>query len=159
MIYFSFRFYGDVVPNKDTVFQQQRIIFDGNDAVERDEDVVRDAREIGNNVQSAPSKAHYEQMLAQLGFQAPVYLDANVVEADAGFKHTYKAPVVDTTAAGDTMLGFFTGLLSKGYSPADALCVASKASSITVSGKGAAASIPTLADALSCPYEYVEFKE
>ena len=71
----------------------------------------------------------------------------------------HKAPVVDTTAAGDTMLGFFTGLLSKGYSPADALCVASKASSITVSGKGAAASIPTLADALSCPYEYVEFKE
>ena len=71
----------------------------------------------------------------------------------------HKAPVVDTTAAGDTMLGFFTGLLSKGYTPSDALCIASKASSITVSGKGAAASIPTLAAALECPYEYVEFKE
>lgn len=64
--------------------------------VERDEDVVREARAIGNNVQSAPSKAHFERMLEQLGFKAPDYLDANVVAADAGFKHTYKAPVVDT---------------------------------------------------------------
>ena len=69
----------------------------------------------------------------------------------------HKAPVVDTTAAGDTMLGFFTGLLSQGYKPADAPSIATKASSITVSGKGAAASIPTLAAALECPYEYVEF--
>lgn len=64
--------------------------------VERDEDVVAEARTIGNNVQSAPSKARFEALVAKIGFEAPVYLDANVVEKDAGFKHTYKVPVVET---------------------------------------------------------------
>ena len=63
---------------------------------ERDSNVVEEARAIGNNVQSAPSKARFESLVSTLGFQDPVYLDANIVEADAGFKHTYKAPVVDT---------------------------------------------------------------
>lgn len=63
---------------------------------ERDEEVMSQAREIGNNVQSAPSKAHFEQLVAEIGFQEPIYLDANVVEADAGFKRTYKAPIVTT---------------------------------------------------------------
>ena len=62
----------------------------------RDPQVVEAARAIGNNVQSAPSKEHFEGLMLKLGFQAPVYLDANVVEADAGFKHTYKAPKVET---------------------------------------------------------------
>ncbi len=65
-------------------------------SAERDEEVMRAAREIGNNVQSAPSKAHFEKLMGELGFKAPVYLDANVVEVDAGFKHTYKAPTVET---------------------------------------------------------------
>lgn len=64
--------------------------------VNRDDDVRAKAREIGNNVQSAPSKAYFTDMIAKLGFQEPMYLDANVVEVDAGFKHTYKAPTVDT---------------------------------------------------------------
>ena len=63
---------------------------------ERDERVQDEARRIGNNVQSAPSKAHFNELVAQLGFREPVYLDASVVEADAGFKHTYKAPTVGT---------------------------------------------------------------
>ncbi len=63
---------------------------------ERDETVMAKAREIGNNVQSAPSKAHFDRLVAKLGFQEPVYLDANIVEADAGFKHTHKAPTVES---------------------------------------------------------------
>lgn len=63
---------------------------------ERDTRVQAGARAIGNNVQSAPSKAHFSKLVARLGFQEPVYLDANVVEPDAGFKHTYKAPVIET---------------------------------------------------------------
>ena len=63
---------------------------------ERDPRVVEEARTIGNNVQSAPSKAHFEALVLDLGFQQPDYLDANIVEADAGFKHTYKAPTVET---------------------------------------------------------------
>ena len=64
--------------------------------VERDEEVRRKAREIGNNVQSAPSKRYFEELIANLGFTSAQYLDANVVEADAGFKHTYKVPIVET---------------------------------------------------------------
>ncbi len=69
----------------------------------------------------------------------------------------HKAPVADTTAAGDTMLGFFTGLTSKGYEPEAALKLATKASAVTVSRKGAAPSIPTLKEAEECSYPYKEF--
>ena len=69
----------------------------------------------------------------------------------------HEAPAVDTTAAGDTMLGFFVGLTAGGMEPEKALELASKASAITVSRKGAAPSIPTLAEAEGCPYPYREF--
>lgn len=58
----------------------------------------------------------------------------------------YKVPVVDTTAAGDTFTGFFIGGIMAGQTPEDALRQASAASSIAVSRKGAAPSIPTLAE-------------
>ena len=64
--------------------------------VERDENVMAAARDIGNNVQSAPSKRYFEELIASLGFEKPDYLDANIVEEDAGFKHSYSAPIVDT---------------------------------------------------------------
>lgn len=64
--------------------------------VERDQDVMAAAREIGNNVQSAPSKRYFEELIARLGFASPEYLDANIVEKDAGFKRTYSAPIVET---------------------------------------------------------------
>lgn len=54
----------------------------------------------------------------------------------------YEANVVDTTAAGDTFTGYFLAAVTKGESIAYALDLASKASSITVSRKGAAESIP-----------------
>lgn len=56
----------------------------------------------------------------------------------------YSVPVVDTTAAGDTFTGFFLASVGRGLSPADALELASKASSLAVSVKGASNSIPTL---------------
>lgn len=55
----------------------------------------------------------------------------------------FRVPVVDTTAAGDTFLGFFFALLNdRGVE--DALRYASAASAIAVSRSGASASIPTL---------------
>jgi ribokinase len=51
-------------------------------------------------------------------------------------------PVVDTTGAGDTFLGFFIAARARGRAPAEALAVACKASSIAVSRLGAMASIP-----------------
>lgn len=56
----------------------------------------------------------------------------------------YEAKAVDTTAAGDTFTGFFIAAISSGKDIKTALDLASKASAIGVSRKGAAESIPTL---------------
>ena len=55
----------------------------------------------------------------------------------------FEVPVVDTTAAGDTFCGFFLAAVARGLAPADALKLASGASSLAVSREGAANSIPT----------------
>lgn len=53
------------------------------------------------------------------------------------------ADVADTTAAGDTFTGYFIAGIINGMSPADNLKRCAKASSLAVSRKGAAPSIPT----------------
>lgn len=54
----------------------------------------------------------------------------------------FKTKVADTTAAGDTFTGYFLSEISKGNDAKTALEISSKASSIAVSRKGAAASVP-----------------
>jgi ribokinase len=54
-------------------------------------------------------------------------------------------PVVDTTAAGDTFIGYFLASKARGYDPKQALACSCKASGLAVSRPGAMASIP-LAD-------------
>lgn len=56
----------------------------------------------------------------------------------------FEIEAVDTTAAGDTFTGFFLASVAAGKSDAEALLIASKASAIAVSRKGASVSIPTL---------------
>ena len=58
----------------------------------------------------------------------------------------YKVQAVDTTAAGDTFSGYFIGGILGGLSAKEAMDQASKASAIAVSRKGAAPSIPLLAE-------------
>lgn len=60
----------------------------------------------------------------------------------------YNLPVVDTTAAGDTFTGFFLSSVVAGETAREALRRASVASSLAVSRKGAATSIPTLGEVL-----------
>lgn len=70
-----------------------------------------------------------------------------VLYRDAAQRHThgiYDIPVIDTTAAGDTFTGFFLSCATSGMSIAESLRLASIASSLAVSKKGAAVSIPTL---------------
>ena len=55
----------------------------------------------------------------------------------------FSVPVVDTTAAGDTFLGFFFAVLER-FGAERALKIASAASAVAVSRPGASASIPTL---------------
>lgn len=57
----------------------------------------------------------------------------------------YKVPVVDTTGAGDTFCGYFLACTMKGMDPQKALETATRASALAIGKKGAAVSIPTLA--------------
>ena len=61
----------------------------------------------------------------------------------------YKVNAVDTTSAGDTFLGYFVAELSKGTEYSQILKIASAASAITVSRKGAAPSIPNKDELMS----------
>ena len=65
------------------------------------------------------------------------------------WQSAYKVNVVDTTSAGDTFLGYFVAELSKGTEYSQILKIASAASAITVSRKGAAPSIPNKDELMS----------
>ena len=85
---------------------------------------------------------HYPHMrvVLTLGSQGALYADTTRRVTQSIFP----AHVVDTTAAGDTFTGFFFSSVLAGELPETALKIASAASSITVSRKGAAPSIPTM---------------
>lgn len=57
----------------------------------------------------------------------------------------YPVQAVDTTGAGDTFMGYFTGCIAQGFCRKDAMQYAAMASSIAVTRPGAAASIPEMA--------------
>lgn len=74
--------------------------------------------------------------------------------ADSGMKkpihqECYPLKAVDTTAAGDTFMGYFIASVSRGDSPEKAMRMASYAASLSVSRYGAATSIPTLGEVKS----------
>ena len=58
----------------------------------------------------------------------------------------FETKTVDTTAAGDTFLGYFLASVTKGESVERSMEIASKAASVAVSVKGASSSIPFLRD-------------
>lgn len=73
------------------------------------------------------------------------YRDACVSRTKDGtfYGEIFSVPVVDTTAAGDTFLGFFFAMLER-FGAERALKIASAALAVAVSRPGASASIPTL---------------
>ena len=87
------------------------------------------------------AKFHSANVLMTLGAAGAMYQDKNggpsiFIPAD----HAEK--VVDTTAAGDTFIGYFLAETVLGKSLEDAMRMAAKASAICVSRPGAAVSIP-----------------
>jgi ribokinase len=84
------------------------------------------------------------RIVLTLGKQGVLYYDGGEFVRHG----IYPTKVVDTTAAGDTFTGFFLSSVLQGKTVATALELASKASSIAVSIKGAANSIPTLEEVL-----------
>ncbi len=90
------------------------------------------------------------KIVLTLGEMGVVYSDA-----ENSFSHgIYKVPVVDTTAAGDTFVGYFLSSVVGGADVKEALELASAASSIAVSRMGAASSIPTLAETRAALLKY-----
>ncbi|KAB7667105.1 ribokinase [Bacillus sp. B1-b2] len=85
------------------------------------------------------------KIVLTLGTKGVIYKDSTQeVKQDA-----FPVHAVDTTAAGDTFLGYFLSIITKYSDVEKALKVASKASSIAVTRKGAASSIPSLAEVLT----------
>lgn len=86
-----------------------------------------------------------------LGKRGVIYKDKS-----AAHRHgIYDAPVVDTTAAGDTFTGCFIACVARGMEIDKALEYASKAASIAVSRKGASPSIPTFDEVERCTLKYI----
>jgi ribokinase len=80
------------------------------------------------------------RIILTLGNRGAMYVDKNQRIHQEGFK----VEAVDTTAAGDTFIGFFVALLSSGSQVDEALRIACRASSICTTRPGAADSIPFL---------------
>ena len=79
-------------------------------------------------------------LIMTLGAEGCVYIDRERMIPQPA----YKVKAVDTTAAGDTFTGYFLAAVTRGAAVEDALRLATKASSITVTRPGASDSIPTL---------------
>ena len=67
-----------------------------------------------------------------------------ITKEDTYYQKIFDAPVKDKTAAGDALIGFYLATVLRGAKPKDALMMAVKAASITVSRAGAASSIPMI---------------
>lgn len=78
-------------------------------------------------------------VIVTLGKNGCVYIDSNGVKR----QNAYKVKAVDTTAAGDTFVGFFISQTAKQSSPEEALKTASAAAALSVTKHGAAPSVPT----------------
>lgn len=74
-----------------------------------------------------------------LGVHGSLYKDKN---SQSIFVNAFKVNAVDTTAAGDTYLGYLITMLTQNHEPKEALTIASAASAIAVTKKGASPSIP-----------------
>jgi ribokinase len=95
--------------------------------------------------------AHYPQsrVVLTLGRKGVFYKDAA-----ATAKHgIYKVERVDTTGAGDTFTGYFLAGAAAGLDINETLRRASVASSLAVAKKGAAVSVPILAEVLAARLE------
>ena len=85
------------------------------------------------------------KVLLTLGEKGSVFTDGIQEIYQSAFEVTAK----DTTAAGDTFMGYFVAEYSRGTEYSQILKIASAASAIAVSRKGAAPSIPDRCEVLS----------
>ena len=87
-------------------------------------------------------KQGVKRIIVTLGENGSYYCD----EKQSFYKHALRVNAIDTTGAGDSYCGAFVTALSNGKSVSEAMDFATKASSLTVTKKGAIASLPHLED-------------
>ena len=85
------------------------------------------------------------RVVLTLGKEGVLYRDRDTAASHG----IYKVKAVDTTGAGDTFTGYFLAGISQGLELEEILTRASVASSLAVSKKGAASSIPRLDEVLA----------
>ena len=85
-----------------------------------------------------------KEIILTVGSQGSYYISGEAVI----HQEAYRVESVDTTAVGDTFTGFYLASILRGETVSNALRIAAKASSITVTKEGAAKSIPTLEQVL-----------
>ena len=101
-------------------------------------------QDAGDVLEALTALYPHAHIVLTLGSEGSVYAG----EGRRVRQSAYTVKAVDTTAAGDTFTGFFFAAMAEGVDVEEALRRASKASSISVTRPGAAASIPTLAEVL-----------
>lgn len=90
------------------------------------------------NIEAIRKMQPHIAVIATLGEEGAIWSGPNIeLSANAP-----ACQVVDTTAAGDTFIGFCIASLLKGAPPATALSIACKAAALSVTRAGAASSIP-----------------
>jgi ribokinase len=100
--------------------------------------------EITDIIKGLQKKYPETKIVLTVGSRGSYFIHGDtVIHQDA-----YKVEAVDTTAAGDTFTGFFLASYLNDGDVKKALDLAAKAASITVTGKGAAASIPSMEEVL-----------
>ena len=85
------------------------------------------------------------KIIITLGSEGSIYSDTEKVV----FQPSFKVNAIDTTAAGDTFTGYFFAQTAMGNTVEKSLKIASVASAIAVSRKGASVSIPMLNEVLA----------
>ena len=88
----------------------------------------------------------HSAFLLTLGVRGAIYQENGQLYTSG----SCKVQAVDTTAAGDTFLGFFLASLSRKEAPDAALLAATRASALAVMIQGAAQSVPSLAEVKAC---------
>lgn len=132
----------NVAPMNDKVFQYPLHLVDYLlvNEVEAKELAKCDCKENEAIIMALQRAYPKAEMVMTVGSEGSYYIHGEEVIHQKAFKVEAK----DTTAAGDTFTGFFLAMILQGSTIKEALQMASKASSITVTREGAAQSIPLM---------------
>ncbi len=103
-------------------------------------EALSDRKEPENILESLLHKYPDIKIILTLGPEGSVYKD----KEKTIYQESYKVVAKDTTAAGDTFMGYFTAGIAKGLEIEECMRLASMASAITVTKHGAADTIPDI---------------